>query len=70
MSETTHNTRPDFTVCIGTAEEYAKGKRAWTRIGAAWRGSNDCLKIKLAFPVPMIISETTMLTLFPFKEEA
>jgi len=69
MSETTHNARPDFTVCIGAAEEYVKGKRAWTRIGAAWYG-NGCLKVKLAFPAPIIINEATMLTLFPFKEEA
>lgn len=66
MSDNT--TQPAYTVCIGTVDEYEKGKRAWTRIGAVWLGKSGCLKIKLAFPAPIIVSEATMLTLFPFKE--
>lgn len=57
---------PSYTVCIG-GEEYEKGKRAWTRIGAAWLGVNGCLKIKMAFPVPILVDSETILTLFPYK---
>jgi hypothetical protein len=57
--------KPDYDLCIGADEEYAPGKRAWTKIGVGWiKPESKAVSVEISFPSYLLIGPATKIRLF------